>query len=164
MSGVQDLYISFNSRFDVTPSARVNTAEPGTIAINSVTILNGGTFHHTTPIPSQLSLNLTADLTINAGATANVSKLVFYGRNAYVDTGAVLTAHARGYGSEKGPRPGLSSSHSASGAGHGGAGGRGTSQPLVGKAYGSLDKPEDYGSGGGVGYMKLVSLLCFETV
>ena len=89
----------------------------------------------------------------------NVSKIVFHGKNVYVDTGAVFTAHARGYASGRGPKPGISSLHGASGAGHGGAGGSGESQPLVGEAYGTLDEPQEYGSGGGEGYMKLVRYL-----
>ena len=50
----------------------------------------------------------------------------------------------------------------ASGAGHGGAGGRSSSQPLVGKAYGSFDLPLSIGSGGGRGHQDLVRLSFFS--
>lgn len=75
----------------------------------------------------------------------------------YVDVSAVLTASARGFTSGQGKEPGISSRTSASGAGHGGAGGRGSDQTRVGRAYGILDRPLNPGSGGGQGYKDLVS-------
>ena len=43
------------------------------------------------------------------------------------------------------------SASGASGGGHGGSGGRGSAQTKVGQGYGSMYKPEQYGSYGGHG-------------
>ena len=123
--------------------------------LNSITILNGGTVYQRTAEPAKLTVNLTGEFIINAGASMDVSQVHLQAHNIFIDIGGVVTARGRGFASMKGTEPGRQSG-SASGAGHGGAGGRSSSQPLVGKAYGSFDMPLDFGSGGGQGYQDLV--------
>lgn len=157
--GIEEVTISYDGKFEATSMARVNSPNPGTMAFTSLTILNGGYFHHAVSTPSQLNLNLQKSFTITAGGIMNVSVLHLDVSNVYIDGEALLTARERGFPCGMGKEPGRNSATSASGAGHGGAGGRGSDQPVVGKAYGSFDKPIDPGSGGGRGSKNLV---CFE--
>lgn len=90
----------------------------------------------------------------------DVSQVHLQAHNVFIDIGGVLTARGRGFASMGGLGAGRESGI-ASGAGHGGAGGRSSSQPLVGKAYGSFDMPLNLGSGGGRGYQDLVRLSLF---
>lgn len=71
------------------------------------------------------------------------------------DTSSMVTARGRGYPSTRGHGPGKPSLQGGSGAGHGGTGGRGN-QTKVGVAYGSVAKPQEFGSGGGRGAQQLV--------
>ena len=66
-----------------------------------------------------------------------------------------MTARGRGYPSAQGPGSGVSFLHGGSGAGHGGTGGRGN-LTRVGEAYGSVTRPQEFGSGGGRGTRDLV--------
>lgn len=134
--------------------------------LDRITILNGGTFYQRTAEPAKITVNLTGEIIINAGASMDVSQVHLQAHNIFIDIAGVFTARGRGFASMKGTEPGVKSGI-ASGAGHGGAGGRSSSQPLVGKAYGSFDMPLDFGSGGGQGYQdlvrpKLASLLFLE--
>ena len=157
LTGMRALYISYNSRFDFTPDARVNSPVAGAMDMDLITILNGGKLFQQTSSPAKLVMNLTRQLTINAGAVMDVSHLHLNAHNVFIDVSGVLTARSRGYLPGEGPEPGVPSSSSASGAGHGGAGGHGAGQPRVGQAYDSFDAPVDFGSGGGQGYQNLVS-------
>lgn len=87
----------------------------------------------------------------------DVSQVHLQAHNIFIDIGGVLMARGRGFASMSGLGAGRQSAN-ASGAGHGGAGGSSSSQPLVGKAYGSFDMPLNFGSGGGRGYQDLVRL------
>lgn len=104
-----------------------------------------------------MKIDLKGTLTITAGGTMSVSVVYFDAADVYIDGGATMTARGRGFPCGEGKEPGKSSTISASGAGHGGAGGRGI-QTVVGKAYGDFDKPLDPGSGGGKGYKNLVCI------
>lgn len=156
--GIQELIISYGGQLDVTPEAHINSDHPGNMNFTSLTILNGGLFHQSSTQPNELKLYLQGSLTITAGGTMNVSVLGLDVSNVYVDGGALLTARERGFPSGEGVSPGKASPLSASGAGHGGAGGRGK-QTVVGVAYGDFDKPTDPGSGGGQGHRNLVRFL-----
>ena len=158
MVGVFNLVVSLGSRFDVTPDAHVNSPTKGAIALNRITILNGGTFYQRTAEPAKLTVNLTAELTINAGASMDVSQVHMRAHNIFIDIGGVFTARGRGFPSMKGEQPGHQSSTAPTGAGHGGAGGQTVRQAIVGKAYGSFEMPLDFGSGGGQGYKDLVRM------
>lgn len=149
------MIISYGGKFDVTPKAHINSHHPGTMTFTSLTILNGGVFHQSSLKPNELKLKLQGPLTITAGGTLNVTVLALEASDVYVDGGALLTARERGFPCGEGLSSGKASITSASGAGHGGAGGRG-SQRVVGMAYGDFDKPMDPGSGGGQGYRNLV--------
>ena len=72
-----------------------------------------------------------------------------------MDTSSVVSARGRGYPSAQGGGPGVSHLQGGSGAGHGGTGGRGK-QTRVGEAYGSVTRPQEFGSGGGRGPRSLV--------
>lgn len=156
--GIQEVIISYEGRLDVTPEAHINSYNPGNMNFTSLTILNGGLFHQSSARPTELKVVLHESLTITSGGTMNISVLTLKVSNLYVDGGALLTAHERGFPSGEGLSPGKISSLSASGAGHGGAGGRGK-QSVVGMAYGDFDKPRDSGSGGGQGYKNLVEYI-----
>lgn len=153
--GMEEVIISYDGKFDVTPMAHVNSQDKGSISLKSLTILNGGVFHQSISSPTELKLNLKGSLTITAGGTMSLGMLALDASDVYIDGGALLTSRQRGYQCGQGKEPGRSSALSGSGAGHGGAGGRG-SQTVVGKAYGEFDKPVDPGSGGGQGYRNLV--------
>lgn len=160
LTGLANLIISQSSRFDVTQDAHVNSPTKATILLDRITILNGGTFYQRTAEPAKLTVQLTGEITINAGAAMDVSQVHLQAHNIFIDIAGVLTARGRGYASMKGDEPGRQSGI-ASGAGHGGAGGRSSSQALVGKAYGSFEMPLHFGSGGGQGYQDLVRLIVF---
>lgn len=155
LAGLANLVISQDSRFDVTQDAHVNSPSKATVLLDGVTILNGGMFYQRTAEPAKLTVNLTGEMIINAGASMDVSQVHLQAHNIFIDIGGVFTARGRGFASMKGTEPGEKSAI-ASGAGHGGAGGRSSSQPLVGKAYDSFDMPLHFGSGGGQGYQDLV--------
>ena len=155
--GLSNLIISQDSRFDVTQDAQVNSPSKATVLLDRITILNGGKFYQRTAEPAKLTVNLTGEIIINAGASMDVSQVSLQAHNIFIDIGGVLTARGRGFASMGGLAAGRQSTI-ASGAGHGGAGGRSSSQPLVGKAYGSFDMPLNFGSGGGQGYQDLVRL------
>lgn len=110
-------------------------------------------------MPAKLTVNLTAELTILAGASMEVSQVHLRAHNIFIDISGVLTARGRGFPSLKGEQPGHQSTTAPSGAGHGGAGGQTAVQAIVGKAYGSFEMPVAFGSGGGQGYQNLVSLM-----
>lgn len=74
----------------------------------------------------------------------------FYSNYAYVESEGLLTLEGKGFGPEEGPGCGSTSGIVASGAGHGGEGGR-TSDDKGGKPYGSVFSPHLFGSGGGNG-------------
>lgn len=155
LRGIESVIISYGAKFDVTPTARANSDNLGSLMLKSLTILNGGVFHQSSPKPIPTILDMYGPLTITAGGVMNVSAAYIGASDVFIDGGAILTAGKRGYPCGEGKEPGKSSTTSASGAGHGGAGGRG-SQTVVGKAYGQFDKPLDPGSGGGQGYRNLV--------
>lgn len=155
--GIANLIISHDSRFDVTQDAQVNSPSKATVLLDRITILNGGKFYQRTTEPAKLTVNLTGEIIINAGASMDVGQVHLQAHNIFIDIGGVLTARGRGFASMSGLGAG-SQSAIASGAGHGGAGGRSSSQPLVGKAYGSFDLPLSIGSGGGRGHQDLVRL------
>ena len=125
--------------------------------MDRITLLTGGTFYQRTAEPAKLTVNLTGEVIINAGASMDVSQVHLQAHNIFIDIAGVLTARGRGFVSKRGKGPGVQSG-SATGAGHGGAGGRSSGQPLVGKAYGSFEMPLYFGSGGGQGYQDLVRL------
>ena len=159
--GLQSLIISHDSRFDITPTARVNSPAAGSMLLNRITILNGGIFYQRSNQPASLAVNLTEELTISAGALMDVTQIDLRAHNIFIDISGVLRARGRGYASGKGSSPGIRASHSASGAGHGGAGGQGWNQSIVGRAYGSFERPMQFGSGGGQGYQDLVRSIAF---
>ena len=164
MRGIRDVIISYGAKFDVTPTARANSDNPGSLILKSLTILNGGVFHQSTTKPIPMILDIHGTLTITAGGVMSVSEVYLGASDVFIDGGAILSARGRGFLCGEGKEPGKSSPTSASGAGHGGAGGRG-SQTVVGKAYGDFDKPLDSGSGGGRGYRNLVGIFklpCFR--
>lgn len=154
--GLSNLIIAHSSRFDVTQDAHVNSPTKAVILMNRITILTGGTFYQRTSEPGKLTVNLTSELTILAGAVMDVSQVHLRAHNIFVDIGGALTAHGRGYSSMKGEQPGHQSTTAPTGAGHGGAGGQTSRQAIVGKAYGSFEMPLAFGSGGGQGYQNLV--------
>ena len=156
--GISNLIIAHSSRFDVTQDAHVNTPTKAVVLLNRITILTGGTFYQRTSEPAKLTVNLTAELTILAGALMDVSQVHLRAHNIFIDIAGVLTARGRGFTSMKGEQPGKQSATSPSGAGHGGAGGQTSNQVIVGKAYGSFEMPLAFGSGGGQGYQNLVRL------
>ena len=51
----------------------------------------------------------------------------------------------------------------ASGAGHGGSGGRGQHEPFTGSAYGNLYEPNDFGSSGGGPVNRAGSFVNYES-
>ena len=158
LAGISNLIISLGSRFDITPEAHVNTPIKGAISLNRISILNGGTFYQRSAVPAKLTVNLTTELTINAGASMEVSQVHLRAHNIFIDIAGVFTARGRGFSSMKGEQPGHQSSTAPSGAGHGGAGGQTSTQAIVGKAYGSFEMPMELGSGGGQGYQDLVRM------
>ena len=155
--GIANLIISHDSRFEVTQDAQVNSPSKATVLLDRITILNGGKFYQRTTEPAKLTVNITGEIIINAGASMEVSQVHLQAHNIFIDIGGILTARGRGFASMGGLGAGRQSAI-ASGAGHGGAGGRSSGQPLVGKAYGSFDLPVNTGSGGGRGYQDLVRL------
>ena len=156
--GISNVIIAHSSRFDVTQDAHVNSPTKAIVLLNRITILTGGTFYQRTSEPAKLTVNLTAELTILAGALMDVSQVHLRAHNIFIDIAGVLTARGRGFTSMKGEQPGQQSATSPSGAGHGGAGGQTPNQAIVGKAYGSFEVPLAFGSGGGQGYQNLVRL------
>ncbi len=156
LAGLANLVISQDSRFDVTQDAHVNSPSKATVLLDRITILNGGMFYQRTAEPAKLTVNLTGEMIINAGASMDVSQVHLQAHNIFLDIGGVFTARGRGFPWIKDRTGAGVKSGIASGAGHGGAGGRSSSQPLVGVAYGSFDMPLDFGSGGGEGYQDLV--------
>lgn len=163
LEGLANLVISQGSRFDVTQGAHVNSPLKATILLDRITILNGGTFYQRTAEPAKLTINLTGEIIINAGASMDVSQVHLQAHNIFIDISGILSARGRGYASMKGDEPGRQSGVSASGAGHGGAGGSSSSQALMGKAYGSFQIPLQFGSGGGQGYQDLVRVVVISS-
>lgn len=158
--GISNLIIAHSSRFDVTQDAHVNSLTKAVVLLNRITILTGGTFYQRTSEPAKLTVNLTNELTILAGALMDVSQIHLRAHNIFIDIDGVLTARGRGLtSSRKGDGQGHPSARAASGAGHGGAGGQTSQQPTVGKAYGSFEIPLAIGSGGGQGYQDLVRVV-----
>ena len=154
--GVSNLVIARGGRFDLSQDGHVNSPSKATALLNSISILTGGIFYQRTSEPAKVTVNLTDDLRILAGALMDVSQIYLRAHNIVIDIAGMLTARGRGFVSMKGEQPGHQSSTAASGAGHGGAGGQSSLQDIVGKSYGSFEMPLGFGSGGGQGYQDLV--------
>lgn len=105
-------------------------------------------------------MNLTTKLLhVEGGGKVIGSDLRLLSENISINADGILDLSAQGYNQGHGNRSGVSgpinkglgsgSSHGASGAGHGGTGGRGKSIPVIGLAYGNLYEPTEFGSSGG---------------
>ncbi|HEY5915056.1 MAG TPA: hypothetical protein VJA21_31060, partial [Verrucomicrobiae bacterium] len=71
--------------------------------------------------------------------------------NTFVASNALISVDAKGFARATGPGAGLSTNDIGSGAGYGAQGGSSSMLP-GGAAYGSAERPVDFGSGGGSGY------------
>ena len=102
--------------------------------------------------PTKDSVLILASLVIkifNAAVSLSQAKSV------QLDTSSLMSALGRGYPSAQGTGRGRTNWQGGSGAGHGGTGGQGK-ETTVGVAYGSVTKPDQFGSGGGRGTQDLV--------
>ncbi|MBP7050814.1 MAG: hypothetical protein KBE65_07355 [Phycisphaerae bacterium] len=110
---------------DVTVDGCLLTID-GAHSFSAFAVVNGGSVTHS--LAGYLSLTITGDVIVEAGASINVD--------------------GKGYASGSGPGKGSNGSN-AGGAGHGGTGGKGSA--AGGAVYDLLDDPSMAGSGGGVG-------------
>jgi hypothetical protein len=148
-------------------------SKANSLAMGQVLVDNGGNSGTNTAVPFSSPYELTirggavaspaggqflqlSNLFVNAGGTLTClpSQLelgVSVLRNATIDTGGLVSADGKGFGTASGPGAGQTSNHVGSGAGYGGNGGA-SSQSPGGSTYGSAQQPVDCGSGGGFGW------------
>ena len=113
-------------------SGTVSLSQTGPVTIGNLLLKSGATLTHPANATTQaytLDLDISNDLTIEAGASINVN--------------------GKGYIKDAGPGKGGLSSGYGGGGGYGGNGGNGNSNAAGGTAYGSMTEPADIGSGGG---------------
>ncbi|KAL4226615.1 hypothetical protein ACF0H5_014598 [Mactra antiquata] len=120
--------------------------------LNTISVLDGGLFAYygTAENDDILEINLAGDLMIRGGGEMNVNKVNLNAINITVESGGILSASNGGYLANGGPSAGIASLTGSSGGSHGGLGGTGSNTSHAALAYGSVDLPLDYGSGGGV--------------
>lgn len=119
----------------------------------------------TSPVNDPGIVFTTRAVFIEGGGLVRATRLTFVTENITIDDGGSLIADGLGYNHSHGyqgnglygkinPGHGVDSNTGASGAGHGGSGGRGyviSGTPIVGQAYGDLYEPDMFGSVGGKG-------------
>ena len=132
-----------------------------------IRVQDTGTIHCvTSPVNDPGVLFTTRAVFIEGGGLMRGSRLTFVTENITIDDGGRLIADGLGYNTSHGyqgndisgapinPGHGIDDNEGASGAGHGGSGGRGSltyGTPKTGFAYGDLYEPYIYGSAGGKG-------------
>ena len=148
-------------------------SKANSLAMGQVLVDNGGNSGTNTAVPFSSPYELTirggavanpggsqflqlSNLFVNAGGTLTClpSQLelgVSVLNNATIDSGGLVSADGKGFGTASGPGAGQTKNYVGSGAGYGGNGGA-SSQSPGGSTYGSAQQPVDVGSGGGFGW------------
>lgn len=138
-----------------------HTFEFDTVRVQDTAIIHG----EMSPITDRAITLRTRAMFIEGGGIVRAPRLAFETENITIDDGGALVADYLGYNTSHGFQGrglygvineghGMDSSYGASGAGHGGSGGRGNIQsgtPLTGFAYGDIYEPDKFGSAGGKG-------------
>lgn len=139
----------------------VHTFEFDTIRVQDTALIHG----EMSQITDRAITLRTLAMFIEGGGLITAPRLRFETENITIDDGGALIADYRGYNSSHGyygrglygainEGHGLDSPYGASGAGHGGSGGRGNLKggtPLTGFAHGDIYEPDKFGGAGGKG-------------
>ncbi|KAI8479533.1 hypothetical protein Bbelb_427230 [Branchiostoma belcheri] len=147
--GVQTLNISLDGKLDIKATSKINTETPGTLVLNSITVLNGGVLSYLEGPEDEagLMVQLDGSFTVRGGAEVAANKLYIKAVNISVDGEGKVDASGHGWPVSQGPGAGLGTSY-GSGASHGGGGGQGQNTAYSAPGYGNVLEPVDYGSGG----------------
>ena len=153
-----DLWLNHGGRTD-------NRMAENHYRFDTIRVQDNGTIHCvTSPINDPALVFTTRAVFIEGGGLVRGSRLIFVTENITIDDGGSLIADGLGYNTSHGyqgnglhgpinPGHGIDS-NGASGAGHGGSGGRGSltrGTPKTGFAYGDMYEPYIFGSAGGKG-------------
>lgn len=144
-----------------TYKADIHNFEFDTVRVQDTAIIHG----EMSPTTDRAITLRTRAMFIEGGGVVRAPRLVFETENITIDGGGALIADYLGYNSSHGYQGrglygvinqghGKDSPYGASGAGHGGSGGRGnvkSGTPFTGFAYDDIYEPDKFGSSGGKG-------------
>lgn len=166
IANIENVTIHHNGRLWLNPGGRTLNSknhefEFDTVRVEDTAVIYG----EMSPITDPAIKIRTRAMFIEGGGLVTSPRLIFETENITIDDGGILTTAFLGYNESHGyygkgiygvinPGHGMDSSHGASGAGHGGSGGRGSitkGTPFTGFAYGDIYQPDMFGSVGGRG-------------
>lgn len=163
LTGVHFLFVEDNARLTISNTAQtaiienrtyVDITEPGNSSFAHMIVKNGGLLNLVRKPGVTLSVTSTL-FEIQYKGTVLVNHAEFYSTFAMIETNGVVRLDAAGHAGSLGPgTPDDFPGKKGSGAGYGGQGGLSSNGHTNGKAYGSVYKPNELGSGGGNGTLK----------
>lgn len=160
LTGVHFLFIEDSASLTISNTAEtaiienrtyVDITNPGNSSFAHLIVKNGGLLNLVRKPGVTLSVTSTL-FEIQYTGTVLVNHAEFYSTFAAIETNGVVRLDGAGHAGAKGPgTPDDLPGQYGSGAGYGGQGGLSSNGHTNGKAYGSVYKPSELGSGGGNG-------------